>query len=99
MILFKSVTNLVKYEKLKMQNHFYEMLTATISHDMRTPLNAMIGLLANLDKFIEDGIGKKFLKIILHSSRFMMFLVSDILDLYQIKNGKFRKNEEYVDLN
>ena len=82
MILFKNVTNLVKYEKLKMQNHFYEMLTATISHDMRTPLNAIVGLLSNLDQFVVDGVGKKFVKIILNSSKFMMYLVNDLLDLY-----------------
>lgn len=39
--MIKSLLPLVKYEKLKFENHFYEMLTATVSHDMRTPLNAM----------------------------------------------------------
>lgn len=29
----------------------------------------------------------------------MLFLVSDLLDLFQIKNGKFKKNEVWVDLN
>jgi signal transduction histidine kinase len=92
MIMVKNLTNLVKYEKLRMENHFYEMLTATVSHDMRTPLNAMIGLLNNLDTFVIDGPGKKYLAIILNSSRFMLFLVNDLLDFFQIKNGKFRKN-------
>jgi len=38
----------MKYEKLKLENHFYEMLTATVSHDMRTPLNSILNLLANI---------------------------------------------------
>jgi len=48
MIIVKNLTPIVKYESLKLENHFYEMLTATVSHDMRTPLNAMIGLINNL---------------------------------------------------
>ena len=48
MIMIRSITHFVKYDKLKMQNHFLEMLTATVSHDMRTPLNSILGLGRNL---------------------------------------------------
>lgn len=63
-----------------MQNHFYEMLTATVSHDMRTPLNAMTGLLSNIGPFISDERGLKLLKIVENSSKMLIFLVSDLLD-------------------
>lgn len=52
MILLKNLTPVIKYEKLKVENHYYEMLTATVSHDMRTPLNAIIGLLGNLEAYV-----------------------------------------------
>jgi signal transduction histidine kinase len=74
------------------------MLTATVSHDLRTPLNSMIGLLSNLDQFIGDPQGKRFLSIIRNSSSFMLFLVNDLLDFFQIKNGKFRKNFKWVNI-
>jgi len=45
MIMIRSISPVVRYEKLKLEKHFYEMLTATVSHDMRTPLNAIIGLI------------------------------------------------------
>ena len=48
MIMVRDVTRLVKYDRLKVQNEFAEMLTATISHDMRTPLNAIISVSKNL---------------------------------------------------
>ena len=83
---------MMENETLKMENHFYEMLTATVSHDMRTPLNAIIGLLNNLDNFIKDPRGVLFLNIIRNSSKFMSFLVNDLLDFFQIKNGKFKPN-------
>lgn len=48
MIMVKSITSVVKYEKVKVKGKFYEAMTATFSHEMRTPLNAIIGLLQNL---------------------------------------------------
>jgi len=97
MFIIKNLTPEIKYKRLKMMNHFYEMLTATVSHDMRTPLNSMIGLLNTLDLFIDEN-GKRFLNIIKSSSNFLLFLVNDLLDFFQIKNGKFKKNEGWVDL-
>eukprot|EP00347_Sterkiella_histriomuscorum_P003392 403364475 len=97
MILLKNLTPLIKYEKLKVENHYYEMLTATVSHDMRTPLNAIIGLLGNLENFVHQQ-GKRYLPIIQSSSKFMLFLVNDLLDFFQIKNGKFKKNEGLTNL-
>eukprot|EP00347_Sterkiella_histriomuscorum_P003008 403365951 len=99
MIMIKNITPIIRYEKLKVENHFFEMLTATVSHDMRTPLNAMTGLLNSLDVYITDSNGRRFLSIIRNSTRFMCFLVNDLLDFFQIRNGKFKKKLEWVDLN
>ncbi len=45
MVMMKSLSPLIRYEKLKIEKKFYEILTATVSHDMRTPLNAMLGVI------------------------------------------------------
>lgn len=92
MIMIKSLMPLVKYEKLKLENHFYEMLTATVSHDMRTPLNAMSGLLDSIRMFIQNEKGLRLLQIVDNSSRILLSLVNDLLDFSQIKNGKFKCN-------
>ena len=55
MIVIKNITQLVKYEKVKIENHFYEMLTATVSHEMRTPLNAIISLLHSLQIHVQHS--------------------------------------------
>lgn len=96
MIVVKEVTPEVKYEKLKLKNHFAEMLTATVSHDMKTPLNAIFGLSNILEQYITDDNGKKFLKIIKNSSQILYLLVNDMLDLFKLKNGKFSKIERSV---
>ncbi|CDW74854.1 pas domain s-box protein [Stylonychia lemnae] len=73
MIMVKNLTPIINYEKVKQENHFYEMLTATVSHDMRTPLNIMSGLLESLDGFVFNptGIGakEKGIQVIYNCSR------------------------------
>jgi signal transduction histidine kinase len=59
MIIVKNMTSLINYEKAILENHFYEMLTATVSHDMRTPLNAIISLLGTIEYFITNQRGIK----------------------------------------
>lgn len=53
MIMIKNLTTLINYEKVKLENHFLEMITATVSHDLRTPLNAMNGLTTTLLSLIK----------------------------------------------
>ena len=98
MLTIKSVTPIMKYEKLKIQNHFQEMITATVSHEMRTPLNAINGLLQSISLFVSSEQGKKLIKIVENSSKLLLFLVNDLLDYSQIKNGKFKKNEQPTDI-
>jgi signal transduction histidine kinase len=92
LILLNRMTSFVMCEKLKLENHFYEMITATVSHDMRTPINAITGLISNLESFIVEERGKSLLKIINSSSKILLFLVNDLLDFFKLKNGKFEVN-------
>lgn len=65
MIVFKNLTQLVKYEKVKIENYFYEIMTATVSHEMRTPLNAIITLLASLEHLANlNPRAKKLIEVI-----------------------------------
>ena len=65
---------------------------------MRTPINVIIGLLATLAHYVQSEQGKKYLTIISNSALMLLYLVNDMLDLYQIKNGKFQKKESAVDI-
>ena len=94
----RSITHIIKYEQLKLQNHFLEMLTATISHDMRTPLNAILGIGKNLEPHVTHEAGKRYLQIMMNSAALLHFLVNDLLDLMRIRNGKFTKQETKVDI-
>lgn len=98
MIMARSITHIIKYEQLKLQNHFLEMLTATISHDMRTPLNAILGIGKNLEPHVTHEAGSRYLQIMMNSASLLHFLVNDLLDLFRIRNGKFSKHETKIDI-
>ncbi len=60
-----------------------------MSHDIRTPMNAIIGMTTIATANLEDRDRvKDCLAQISTSSRFLLGLVNDILDLSKIENGK-----------
>lgn len=56
-------------------------MVASISHDLRTPLNCVISFLheASLEKDISRCFKEKFLEPSLNSSEYLVWLVNDIL--------------------
>jgi signal transduction histidine kinase len=76
-----------------MENRLYELLTSTVSHEMRTPLNSILTLLKVVMSSISDYQMKKTLRVIRSSSEILQYLVNDMLDLFAIKTDKFRPDE------
>ena len=60
---------------------------------MRTPLNSMLTLLQSIKKYIIGPQGLHLWNTINSSSKILQYLVNDMLDLYLIKKGQFKKNE------
>lgn len=64
-----------------------------MSHDIRTPMNAIIGL-THLAKREDDiRVVREYLYKIDSSSKFLLGLINDILDLSKIENGEMTLNE------
>ena len=72
---------------------------ASMSHELRTPLNAIIGftgtLLMKLPGPLTDDQEKQ-LRTIQTSSRHLLSLINDLLDLAKIESGKVELNMETV---
>lgn len=65
-----------------------ETFLATMSHEMRTPLNAIIGFTEQLGATKLDEEQKKELEIIGSASKHLLSLVNDVLDLSKIEAEK-----------
>jgi len=61
---------------------------ATVSHEMRTPLNGILGMTQMLQRSSLDGEQRAQLEIIHDSSRHLQAVIGDLLDLSRIEFGK-----------
>ncbi|WP_027389215.1 PAS domain-containing hybrid sensor histidine kinase/response regulator [Chrysiogenes arsenatis] len=61
---------------------------ATMSHEIRTPLNALVGFSTLARKATDPAKINQYLSILEHSSRSLMDLVNDILDVSKIDAGR-----------
>lgn len=63
---------------------------ARMSHEMRTPMNAIIGMTALLSDERENPVAvADYINKIDSSSRFLLALINDILDMAKIESGEF----------
>jgi len=65
-----------------------ENFLANISHEMRTPMNGVLGMADLLGKTQLTQEQKNFLHLIKSSGQSLLFIINDILDAAKIKSGK-----------
>ena len=72
---------------------------SNMSHDIRTPMNAIIGFATLAASSIEDRKKvRDYLGKILSSSNHLLSLINDILDMSRIESGKIQLEETKVSL-
>lgn len=80
-------------------SHAKSQFLSNMSHDVRTPMNGIVGMtaiaMANLD---DRETVERCLKRITHSSRHLLGLINDILDMGKIDSGKMTLNMGQVSL-
>ena len=68
---------------------------SNMSHDIRTPMNAIIGFTGLAADHIDDKEHvKEYLKTIGESSEHLLSLINDVLDMSRIESGKMTLNEK-----
>ncbi len=75
-----------------------DLFFATMSHEIRTPMNAILGVsdLLNSSKKLNDE-NKELCQILKFSSKHLMSIVNDVLDISKIQGGKI--NVQNVEFN
>lgn len=72
---------------------------SNMSHDIRTPMNAIVGMMAIARSNIDDQEHvQNCLKKIAISSKHLLGLINDILDMSKIESGKMTLNIEQISL-
>jgi len=71
---------------------------ATMSHEIRTPLNGAMGMLQLLEATSLDDEQRDCVEIAVASSKNLLTVLNDILDISRIEAGKFRIVEHEFDL-
>lgn len=67
---------------------------STISHEMRTPLNGMVGTLSLIRNHSLNTAQKKYLTMAENSVNTLSILINDILDLSKIESGKLEVHNQ-----
>ena len=72
---------------------------SNMSHDIRTPMNAIVGIATLMEHDVEDADKQRYyIKKIQNSSSHMLGLINDILDMSKIESGEVHLNVEHVRL-
>jgi len=73
---------------------------STVSHDIRTPLNAIVGFAELLDDggVTDEAERREYVKTIRASSKMLARLIDDVLDLSKLQSGKLAVVKEPTDV-
>ena len=94
MMVFHDVTRLKKLEKIR------EDFVANVTHEIKTPLTAIIGFIETLEDgaINEEETAKRFLHIISENAHRLERLVDDLLVLSSIELGEMKLRIENVSI-
>ena len=79
-------------------NELKNEFLSNVSHEIRTPLNAIIGFTDFLLTKLDDQVAINYLKIIKNSSKTLLALINDILDISKIEAGKLEIKQSPTNL-
>ena len=98
LLLFNDNTNVFRISELLNLDLYKNQLLASISHDLRTPLNGLNGMLELSSSKTNDKEIISYLDLAKKSSCFLNYLINDILDFSLMNYKKMRLNIEEINL-
>ena len=86
-------------EKARQASQSKSNFLANMSHDIRTPMNAIVGIASLMEHHLDDPhkLGS-YIEKLQYSSQYLLDLINDVLDLSKIENGSLQLKLEAMDL-
>ena len=98
LMILADITESHRIKELRNLDAYKDQLLATVSHDLRTPLNGMLGMMELVSLNLNEKKDKKNMNIAQASGHLLLNMINDILDFSQINNKKLRLSLKKLDL-
>jgi PAS domain S-box-containing protein len=90
---FTDITEIRKMERL------HEDVQRIVRHDLKSPLNGIIGLASLLQEDTEQENQREFLQEIINSGNKMLHMINHSLELFKMEEGSYKLHPEQFNLN
>ncbi|MFA5585852.1 MAG: ATP-binding protein [Saccharofermentanales bacterium] len=99
-VLFHDVTDIINYKNIiEEQNKLKSVFLSNMSHEIRSPINAIVGFIDILETSNDKKEIDKSINIIKSSSQSLIKLLDDVSDMSKIEAGKISINKSNFDVN
>jgi signal transduction histidine kinase len=89
----------IQYEKLKQADKMKDEFINVAAHELRTPIQPIIGMADLLESSVKDNNQKQWLKVIGRNGKRLQKLTDAILDTTKIESGSLLLTKEKLDIN
>ena len=98
MIILNDISSIISLSKFKDIDVYKNRLLATVSHDLRTPINGMLGMIETVVCDLKEKKNQKLLKMAIKFGHLLLSMINDILDFSKISNCQLSLNFEIIDI-
>jgi len=90
MVMFNDITDREAAVYLRLTDANKDKIISTVSHEFRTPLNGILGILQIMEKNSSDYEQTKYISMCKSNASLLLSVANTMLDIQQIREGKFK---------